>query len=45
MSQRDKDIKLGALHIQRKKLDAMTKFIRDDFNSKGFVMPDDLSFP
>lgn len=45
MSLRDKDIKLGALHIQRKKLDAMTRFIRDDFNSKGFVMPDGLSFP
>ncbi len=35
MSRRDKDIKLGALHIQRKKLDAMTKFIRDDFSSKS----------
>ncbi|OCL03588.1 hypothetical protein AOQ84DRAFT_302517 [Glonium stellatum] len=45
MSQREKDMKLGILHIQRKKLDAMTRFIRSDFDSKGFVMPDDSSFP
>jgi hypothetical protein len=45
MSQLEKDMKVGLLHIQRKKLDAMTKFLRDDFASKGFVMPDDLSFP
>ncbi|KAK0650689.1 hypothetical protein DIS24_g6563 [Lasiodiplodia hormozganensis] len=45
MSQREKDMKLGALHIQRKKLDAMTRFIRQDFERKGFVMPDDVSFP
>ncbi|KKY14160.1 hypothetical protein UCDDS831_g08375 [Diplodia seriata] len=45
MSQREKDTKLGALHIQRKKLDAMTRFIRQDFERKGFVMPDDVSFP
>ena len=45
MSQREKDIKVGILHIQRKKLDALTAFIRADFDSKGFVMPDDSSFP
>lgn len=43
MSQRDKDLKLGVLHIQRKKIDALTKFIRADFEAKGFVMPDDSS--
>lgn len=45
MSQREKDMKLGTLHIQRKKLDAMTGFVRADFDSRGFVMPDDSSFP
>jgi hypothetical protein len=45
MSQREKDMKLGALHIQRKKIDALTDFIRADFDSRGFVMPDDSSFP
>ncbi|KAF2745242.1 hypothetical protein M011DRAFT_406797 [Sporormia fimetaria CBS 119925] len=41
MSQRDRDLKVGALHIQRKKIDALTEFMRADFDSKGFVMPDD----
>lgn len=45
MSQRNKDIKLGVLHIQRKKIDALTHFMRADFDAKGFVMPDDSSFP
>jgi len=45
MSQREKDVKTGALHIQRKKLDALTDFIRKDFEAKGFVMPDDSNFP
>jgi hypothetical protein len=45
MSQREKDLKIGALHIQRKKLDALTEFIRADFDAKGFVMPDDSVFP
>ena len=45
MSQKEKDVKVGVLHIQRKKLDALTAFIRADFDSKGFVMPDDSSFP
>ncbi|CAI6331630.1 unnamed protein product [Periconia digitata] len=45
MSTRDKDVKLGALHIQRKKIDALTAFIRKDFDAKGFVMPDDSTFP
>ncbi|KAF1953095.1 hypothetical protein CC80DRAFT_494960 [Byssothecium circinans] len=45
MSTREKDIKLGALHIQRKKLDALTEYVRRDFEERGFVMPDDSSFP
>jgi hypothetical protein len=45
MSQKEKDVKVGVLHIQRKKLDALTEFIRADFDSKGFVMPDDSTFP
>ncbi|KAF2802499.1 uncharacterized protein BDZ99DRAFT_468945 [Mytilinidion resinicola] len=45
MSQRDRDLQGGALHIQRKKIDAMTDYIRRDFDSKGFVMPDDSMFP
>ncbi|KAF2654792.1 hypothetical protein K491DRAFT_768660 [Lophiostoma macrostomum CBS 122681] len=45
MSQREKDVKIGALHIQRKKIDALTEFIRRDFDERGFVMPDDSNFP
>ncbi|KAF2205374.1 hypothetical protein GQ43DRAFT_428157 [Delitschia confertaspora ATCC 74209] len=45
MSQKQKDIKLGILHIQRKKLDAMSKYLRAEFDAKSFVMPDDGSFP
>ena len=45
MSQREKDVKIGVLHIQRKKLDALSDFIRKDFEAKGFVMPDDSTFP
>jgi hypothetical protein len=45
LSQKEKDVKVGVLHIQRKKLDALTNFIRADFDSKGFVMPDDSTFP
>ncbi|KAK8245287.1 hypothetical protein HDK77DRAFT_482467 [Phyllosticta capitalensis] len=45
MSQREKDTKLGPLFIQRKKVDAMTNFIRQDFDRRGFVMPDDVGFP
>lgn len=41
MSQKERDIKLGVLHIQRKKVDALTKYIRAEFQSKGFVMPDE----
>jgi hypothetical protein len=44
MSQMEKDVKIGLLHIQRKKLDAMTQFLRSDFDAKGFVMPDDTIF-
>lgn len=41
MSQREKDIKLGVLHIQRKRLDALTDYIQRDFKESGFVMPAD----
>lgn len=44
MSSRDKDVKGGALHIQRKKIDALTDYLRRDFDAKGFVMPDDSTF-
>jgi hypothetical protein len=45
MSTREKDMKLGVLHIQRKKIDALTRFLREDFDKKGFVMPADSAFP
>jgi len=41
----DEDIKFGLLHIQRKKIDAATEHMRLDFQSKGFVMPNDSSIP
>ena len=41
MSQREKDIKLGILHIQRRRLDALTEYIQRDFKDSGFVMPAD----
>lgn len=33
------------LNIQRRKIDAATKFMRDDFLNKRFVMPDETSIP
>jgi hypothetical protein len=41
MSQRDKDIRTGPLHIQRKRLDALAAYILKDFEDTGFVMPAD----
>jgi hypothetical protein len=41
MSQREKDVRLGALHVQRKRLDALTDYIQRDFKESGFVMPAD----
>ena len=41
MSQRDKDIRGGALHVQRKKLDALAEYVLRDFGDTGFVMPAD----
>jgi hypothetical protein len=38
-SEIDDDVKLGLLHIQRKKVDYATEYMRDDFRAKGFVMP------
>ena len=42
---REKDVQLGVLHIQRKKLDAMSDFMRAEFQSAGFVMPDNMVYP
>lgn len=39
------ELRLGLLHIQRKKVDAATEHMRADFKSKGFSMPHDLSIP
>lgn len=44
MSAREKDVKGGVLHIQRKKVDALTEYLRGEFDKRGFVMPDDSSF-
>ncbi|KAF9729631.1 hypothetical protein PMIN06_003257 [Paraphaeosphaeria minitans] len=44
MSTRERDVKGGALHIQRKKIDALTEYLRRDFDAKGFLMPDDAGF-
>ncbi|KAH6629067.1 hypothetical protein C7974DRAFT_180531 [Boeremia exigua] len=41
MSQRESDIKLGVLHVQRKRLDALTDYIQRDFKESGFIMPAD----
>ena len=37
--QEDKESRLGLLHVQREKADALCDFIRSDLDSKGFVMP------
>jgi hypothetical protein len=41
MSQRERDIRTGTLHVQRKKLDALAEYILKDFEDTGFVMPAD----
>lgn len=41
MSQREKDIRGGALHVQRKKLDALAEYVLKDFEDTSFVMPAD----
>ncbi|KAF2825306.1 hypothetical protein CC86DRAFT_295355 [Ophiobolus disseminans] len=41
MSQRDTDIRLGVLHVQRKRLDALADYALRDFESTGFIMPAD----
>ncbi|KAF2097722.1 hypothetical protein NA57DRAFT_76531 [Rhizodiscina lignyota] len=38
-SQKEKDVKNGLLQIQRKKLDAMVQFLRQNFDKAGFVLP------
>jgi hypothetical protein len=40
LSRRDKDSSLGLLNIQRKKLDALTKYLRAEFDAAGFVLPE-----
>ncbi|KIW04312.1 uncharacterized protein PV09_04605 [Verruconis gallopava] len=37
--------KIEILDLQRRKIDAATEFIRGDFESKKFVMPDEISIP
>ena len=44
VSSRERDVKGGVLHIQRKKVDALTGYLREEFERKGFVMPDETSF-
>ncbi|KAL5117309.1 hypothetical protein ACEQ8H_004754 [Pleosporales sp. CAS-2024a] len=41
MSQRERDIRQGVLHVQRKRLDALADYALKDFESTGFVMPAD----
>ncbi|CBX96187.1 hypothetical protein LEMA_P111060.1 [Plenodomus lingam JN3] len=41
MSQREKDIRTGTLHVQRKRLDALADYVLRDFEETGFVMPAD----
>lgn len=41
MSQRDRDIRTGTLHVQRKRLDALAEYVLRDFEDTGFVMPAD----
>jgi hypothetical protein len=41
MSQREKDIRNGVLHVQRKRLDALADYALRDFESTGFIMPAD----
>lgn len=41
MSQRDRDISIGTLHVQRKRLDALADYVLKDFEDTGFVMPAD----
>lgn len=44
-SQSESNVNASVLHMQRTKLDALCEFLRKDFESKGFVMPDDNVFP
>jgi hypothetical protein len=39
LSSPNEDVKLGLLHIQRKKVDLATEHMRRDFKAKGFIMP------
>jgi hypothetical protein len=41
MSQREKDVRLGVLHVHRKRLDALTEYLQGDFKDSGFIMPAD----
>jgi hypothetical protein len=37
--------KTQMLSVQRRKLDAATEFMRGDFTSRNFIMPDEMSIP
>ncbi|KAH7397289.1 hypothetical protein BKA66DRAFT_566409 [Pyrenochaeta sp. MPI-SDFR-AT-0127] len=41
MSQLEKDLRSGTLHVQRKRLDALANYILKDFENTGFIMPAD----
>ncbi|TKA79534.1 hypothetical protein B0A49_00379 [Cryomyces minteri] len=45
LSVHERDVKLGLLHVQRKKLDRLAAYIRAEFADSGFVMPDDSLNP
>ncbi|KAI9665877.1 MAG: hypothetical protein M1821_003812 [Bathelium mastoideum] len=45
MTEKEKDIRLGVLHIQRKKADALVAYIKGEFDKTNFVMPDDVANP
>lgn len=41
MSQRERDVRTGTLHVQRKRLDALANYVLRDFEETGFIMPAD----
>lgn len=41
LTKTEKDIKLGLLHIQRRRLETLTDYVQAEFKAKGFVMPPD----
>ena len=45
LTEKEKDIKLGILHIQRKKADALAAYIKGEFEGANIVMPDQVNDP